>query len=54
LFVETGNVSLEQSAAILDGEDVKEALVKEVARTASEGTDDVAEVPVSSEKKTEL
>lgn len=33
LFVETGNVSLEQTAAILDGIMIQEKLADDVART---------------------
>jgi len=33
LFVETGNMSLEQTAAILDGTPVQEKFIEEVARS---------------------
>lgn len=36
LFVETGNNSLEQTAALLDGADVKDQLVEQVAKNAVE------------------
>lgn len=36
LFVETGNMSLEQTAAILDGTQVQDKLVEEVARAVDE------------------
>lgn len=32
LFVETGNLSLKQTAAVLDGEPIQEKMVEEVAR----------------------
>lgn len=36
MFVETGNNSLEQTAALLDGEEAKDKLVEQVAKNATE------------------
>jgi len=36
MFVETGNNSLEQTAALLDGEDAKDRLVETVAKNTTE------------------
>ena len=46
LFIETGNASLEQTAAILDGAAVQEKLVDEVARATTREKDG-AEVTTS-------
>lgn len=47
LFVETGNNSLEQTAALLDGVDAKDQLVEQVAKTTS----DVTEIQANPDKK---
>ena len=49
LFIETGNLSLEQTAAILDGAAVQEKLVDEVARVTRQK--DTTEVTMSPEIK---
>ncbi|KAF4628325.1 hypothetical protein G7Y89_g9828 [Cudoniella acicularis] len=50
LFIETGNMSLEQTAAILDGTDIQEKFVEGVARALDTDNREVTEVCVSAEK----
>jgi hypothetical protein len=50
LFIETGNVSLEQTAAILDGAAVQDKLVDEVAKGTTREKDG-AEITTSQEIK---
>ncbi|KAH8665140.1 putative sugar transporter [Tricladium varicosporioides] len=52
LFIETGNMSLEQTAAILDGTQVQDKLVEEVARAVDENHNrEITEIAAVVDKK---